>query len=165
MIFVKYMNKSVCCSSSYRKLFPILSRSNFYSRFYFIVYSGPSVNLVKKWQLKDLSKKKAKMIISKFISPKLYPLLVAKKNKCYITFILSSGSKQRTLLIIWKICGRPKLTIQKTNEYIPRDKYILENILLNFIFWNIYIKRDKNLPFLIYISKYIIYIFDELERK
>ena len=46
-------------------------------------------------------------------------------------------------LCIWKICGIPKLTIQKTNKNIPRgSKYILENILLNI--------------FTFYILKYII---------
>ena len=33
---------------------------------------------------------------------------------------------------MWNICGTLKLTIQKTNKNIPRrNKYILENILLN----------------------------------
>ena len=50
---------------------------------------------------------------------------------------------QGTLLIIWKICGTPKLMIQKTNKNLPRrNKYILENILLDI--------------FKFYILKYII---------
>ena len=45
--------------------------------------------------------------------------------------------------LIWKICGTSKSMIQKTNENIPRrNKYILENILLNI--------------FKFYILKYII---------
>ena len=47
-----------------------------------------------------------------------------------------------------------------------RNKYILENILLNtfkFYIFKYIIKRDKNLPFLT--LKYIVYIFDEIERK
>ena len=48
-----------------------------------------------------------------------------------------------TFLIIWKICGTSKLMIQKTYKNLPRrNKYILENILLNI--------------FKFYILKYII---------
>ena len=46
-------------------------------------------------------------------------------------------------LTIWKICGTPKLMIQKTKKNMPRkNKYILENILLNI--------------FKFYILKYIV---------
>ena len=60
--------------------------------------------------------------------------------------------------------------IQETNKYIPRrNKYILENILLNifkfYILKYIIKKGIKICPFLIYFKIYTVYIFDEIERK
>ena len=52
--------------------------------------------------------------------------------------------------------------IQKTNKYMPRrNKYILENILLNifkFYILKYIIKIEKNLLFLIYFKIYSLYI-------
>ena len=80
-----------------------------------------------------------------------------------VRYSLYSFRRRGTLLIVWKICGKAKLMIQKTNKYIPRrNKYILENILLNifkFYILKYTIKVDKNLPFLIYFKICSLYIW------
>ena len=65
-------------------------------------------------------------------------------NATIVVFVIIAVPfwRQGTLLVIWKICGTPKLMIQNANKHIPRrNKYILENILLN-IFKN-YLKIIK----------------------
>ena len=55
--------------------------------------------------------------------------------------------------------------IQRTNKYIPnRNKYILENMLLN-IFKFYILKYIIKIYRFRYSLKYVIYIFDEIERK